>query len=269
VSKLTEDTTLGGKQDDTSLSDTPTDNTVPETVPAETPTSETDVKTQETETEAATTDKPGSRDEAPKSRAAQRIGDLIRQNKALREQLEGSGETEETGDTTTTPEPPKTDVPTPPVGDTQEYQRAKDFLKNLGFSPTSEIKQTVKDEIQAMEARMILDSEKMRLEKEYNGSDGRPKYEHEKVLKHARESGIYNPEAAYKDLYEAELVDWAIKNSQQGGPPFVERPTSSAAPQTGQLTRESLARILSTPEGRKWYDENRLKILSALSKGEL
>lgn len=257
---MTDNPTLGGKQEDKTPSATPTDNIVPETEPDKLP-SETDVKTQETGTEAATTVTPGSGDEPQpqKGRAAQRIGELIRENKSLREQLEGPDE-----------EPKTPLIPQAPVtGDTPELQRARDFLKNLGYAPASEIKETVKDEIQGMEARMILDSEKMRLESSYNGSDGRPKYDHESVMKHARQTGIYNPEAAYKNLYEAELLDWAIKNAQGSGSTFVEKPTSSAAPETGQLTRESIARILSTPEGRKWYDENRLKILSALSKGEL
>jgi len=259
---LNEDTTLGGKQGDTSLSETPTDNIVPGTEPETLPTDQS-LKPGEG-TEAATTVTPGSGDEAPKSRAAQRIGELIRQNKSLREQLESGGEGE--GEV---PPAPKIETQPQPMGDSAEFQRAKDFLKNLGFSPASEIKQSVKDEIQSMEARLILDSERVRLEQEYNGSNGKPKYDHAKVMKHAKDTGIYNPEAAYKNLYEAELVDWAIKNSQQAGPTFVEKPTSSTAPETGQLTRESIARILATPEGKRWYDANRMKILSALSKGEL
>jgi len=260
---LKEDTTLGGKQDDNSPSATPTDNKVPEPESEETTPSDKTIKPEEG-TEAATTVKPGSGDEPqPKiGRAAQRIGDLIRENKSLRGQLEG---TDEVPEETKTPEP----VSTRPLTDTPELQRAKDFLGNLGYQPASEIKATVKDEIENMEARMILDSERMRLEQAYGGEDGRPKYEHEKVMKHARATGIYNPEAAFENLYKAELTDWAIKNAEGAGSTFVEKPSSSAAPETGQLTKESLARILATPDGRKWYDANRDKILSALSKGDL
>lgn len=259
---MNDDTTLGGKQDDISPSATPTDNKVPGT-DSELPSDQT-IKPEEG-TEAATTVKHGGGEEQPvRSRAAQRIGELIRENKSLRTQLEGTDEE------LPKREEPTLQIPTAPVAEENaEFKRAKDFLKNLGFSPTSEIKQTVKDEIQNMEARMILDSERMRLEQQFSGSDGKPKYDHDKVMQHARKTGIYNPEAAYENLYKAELLDWAIKNSQGAGSTFIEKPVSSAAPETGQLTRESIARILATPEGRKWYEENRTKILSALSKGEL
>jgi len=266
---LKDDTTLGGKQDDKSLSATPTDNKVPVT-DSETPPSDKTLKPEEG-TEATTTVKPGSGDEPQpqRGRAAQRIGDLIRENKSLRGQLEGTDGDKGEGEVKPETKPLEPITTKPVKDDTPEVQRARDFLSTLGYSPTTEIKQTVKDEIQNMEARMILDSEKMRLEQQYGGSDGRPKYDHEKVMEHARATGIYNPEAAFENLYKAELTDWAIKNAQGAGSTFVEKPTSSTAPETGQLTKESIARILSTPEGRKWYDANREKILSALAKGAL
>lgn len=263
---MNEDTTLGDKKDDTSPSVAPTDIKVPVTESEPTPSDKT--LKPDTEPEATTTVKPGSGDEPqpPKGRAAQRIGDLIRENKSLRGQLEGTADEETTTETAV----PETVPTTPVAGDTPEIERARSFLKTLGYAPESEIKQTVKDEIEGMEARMILDSEKMRLEQAFDGSDGRPRYEHEKVMDHARDTGIYNPEAAYENLYKAEITDWVIKNAQEGADStFVEKPSSSSAPETGQLTRESLARILSTPDGRKWYDANREKVLSALSKGDL
>src|SRR3990167_6769114 len=124
---------------------------------------------------------------AQKGRAAQRIGELIRQNKSLQEQLAGKPDVSQTviPDTTVT-------------GETPEIKRAKEFLSSLGYTPKSEVDQTVKDQIQDFEARMILDQERNRLEGAYNGSDGRPKYDHEKIMKHAQDTGIYNPEAAYK-----------------------------------------------------------------------
>lgn len=260
--------TLGDKQEDTAPSATPTDNKVPET-DLELP-SDQDVNIQGTGDEAATTDKPGSGEdesqtdssEPRRSRAAQRIGELIRENKSLRRELEG-GEDEETQGTST----PQTSLTK--TGDTPEYNKARDFLKNLGFQPKDEVENVVEEKIQDMEARMILDSEKSRLENKYSGDDGRPAYDHDKVMKHARQTGIYNPEVAYENLYKAELTDWAIKNAKSPSSTYTEKPTSSATPETGQLTRESLARILSTPEGRKWYENNREKVLSALSQGEL
>ena len=256
------DQTLGVNKEETTPSEPPADNKVP-VVETEVKPSDQTLKPETETTADTTTVKPGGVDEAPapSGRAAQRIGELIRKNKSLQEQLSGKGEDE--------PE-------TPPTGpevvsqDTPEYKRAKDFLKNLGFTGQEEVSKVVKEEISNLEARMILDSEKMRLESKYDGSDGRPSYDHEKVMKHARDTGIYNPEAAYENLFKPELLDWAIKQAQKAGSPtFTEKPTSSTTGESGQLDKESIARILSTPDGRKWYDENRTKILSALQRGEL
>lgn len=41
-----------------------------------------------------------------------------------------------------------------------------------------------------------------------------PAWDEEKVLNHMQESGIHNPIAAYKDLYEAEYRDFIIKQSK-------------------------------------------------------
>ena len=258
--------TLGDKEDITP-SATPTDNEVPEKETEEQKTSE-QTKKPETETsEDTTTVKPGGVDEeeqARKSRAQQRIGELIRKNQALQEQLAGGKEEEE--------ETPDTTIPlaSKPIADTPEIVRAKEFLKNLGFVSDAEVKKSLKEEISNLEAKMVLEDEHSRLNRIYDGEDGRPKYDKEAVMDHIKKTGIYNPEAAYKDLHEPELLDWAIKKANKaGGSTFTERPSSQTTGDAGEVTKESLARILSSPDGRKWYEENRDKILSALQKGEL
>ena len=246
---------------------TPTGTETPGTEPEITPSDQT--LKPETETpEGTTTVTPGSEVGKPQSRFASRIGELIRENKSLRSQLEGTEEKPEGEGTpiSTVPQP----IAQPTDTNTPELQRARDFLKTLGYVPREEVQATVKSEIESLEARMILDQERNRLEGAFNGEDGRPKYDHDKVLEHARKTGIYNPEAAYENLYKAELLDWAIKNAQAAGSTtFTEKPSTTTATESGELTREALARILATPEGRKWYEENRPKVLSALQKGEL
>lgn len=275
---MDEDQTSGVKQEDKTPSESSTDTVVPATTPSESP-EKAETTTKEV-TEDATTAKPGSVEEPPKaekSTAAYRIGELIRENKALRAELEGSGlETEETGADAPPPIPPAPPtLPSQVSMESPEYQRAKDFLVNLGFQPREEaskaVDAAVNERIEKMEARIVLDNEKTRLSNTYNGSDGRPKYDHDAVMKHAQRTGIYNPEAAYKDLHEPELIDWAIKEAQKSSKssPYTERPTATSTTETGQLDRAALARILSTPEGRKWYEDNRDKVLSALQQGTL
>jgi hypothetical protein len=265
VSILNKNTTLGDKEDITP-SATPTDIEVPITETEEQSTSEQTIKPETEVTEDTTTVKPGGIDEeaARKSRSQQRIGELIRKNQALQDELAGGKKEGE-------------EIPTSEVSqartsltDTPEVSRAKDFLKNLGFVQNDEVKKSLREEISNLEAKMVLEDEHNRLNRIYDGEDGRPKYDKEAIMTHIAKSGIYNPEAAYKDLHEPELLDWAIKKANKaGGSTFTEKPSSQTTGDSGEITKESLGRILSSPEGRKWYEENREKLLSALQKGEL
>lgn len=67
------------------------------------------------------------------------------------------------------------------------------------------------------------------LSSKYNGSDGRPQFKWEEVLKYADERNIPDPELAYKAMHEEELDEWKIRNatSRKKKAPFSERSASS------------------------------------------
>lgn len=256
---MNDNQTLDVTQGETTPSESSTDIKVPGQETVET--SEKTQTTDETQSVDATTVKPGSEgDEAPRSRAAQRIGELVRRNRELEEQLNK----DKTGQTGTAP----TTVSTT---DTPELQKAKNFLKELGYLPQHEVQNQIRDEIENLEARIVIDTENQRLESIYNGEDGRPKYDRDKIMEFAKNRAIYDPEVAYKVMFEKELTDWAIKQAIKAGSTntFKEKPSSTSTGDSGQIDRNALARILGTPDGRKWYEDNRDKVMSALQKGEL
>lgn len=45
---------------------------------------------------------------------------------------------------------------------------------------------------------------------------GMPEFDEDTIIKHMQDTGIHNPMAAYKDLYEAEYVDYKIKLAKGG-----------------------------------------------------
>ena len=192
--------------------------------------------------------------------AAERIGELIRKNKQLEGLLAGKAPV-------TMPAP---GAPISPAG-AEEYmpqiQQIVENLRNLGFVRSEDVGR----QIDILEARLILESEHTRLEGVYDGSDGRPKYDRKKIADFAYKQGIYDLDAAYKILHEPELTDWTIKQAQKqaGQTPYTEKPAKSARAGAEAITREAIARITATPEGKTWYETNRTKILSLLQKGEL
>lgn len=79
-----------------------------------------------------------------------------------------------------------------------------------------------REEKQAQQRREeAFEEELQTLEKEYDGSDGLPKFDRNEVLRAMQEEGnrIYDPEAKFRQLHESEFVDYKVKQSlkQQGG----------------------------------------------------
>ena len=64
----------------------------------------------------------------------------------------------------------------------------------------------------------VIKTEIATLEKEWDGGDGKPKYEDEKVLKWQQEnSKLYlSPAEAFTQMYKNEIVDWEVKQRLSG-----------------------------------------------------
>lgn len=90
-----------------------------------------------------------------------------------------------------------------------ESDALKNQLRNLGFITREEQLAEVKRQKEDMEVQ----SELARLEKTYDGSDGRPKFNRNAAVKFAIEKGIGDLEVAYKVQNEASLIDWHIKQA--------------------------------------------------------
>ena len=48
------------------------------------------------------------------------------------------------------------------------------------------------------------------LEAEYDGTDGRPKFDKKAVLEYGMKHSLFNPKAAYKEKHEKELDEWIL-----------------------------------------------------------
>jgi len=78
----------------------------------------------------------------------------------------------------------------------------KEELKNL----TSTESKTLKEDL---EFQKTIES----LESEFDGSDGRPKFDKKAVLQYGMDNQTFNPRTAYKEMHETELDEWKIKNA--------------------------------------------------------
>jgi hypothetical protein len=67
------------------------------------------------------------------------------------------------------------------------------------------------EDIAAQQNQIKLENEVSQLESKYDGTDGRPAFKRDAILEHMQKEQIFNPQKAYKDLYEKELQEFAIK----------------------------------------------------------
>jgi len=90
-----------------------------------------------------------------------------------------------------------------------QKEQIKKTIEEMGFVPREEVQEMLrqKDDDDA------LKQELSRLENVYDGEDGRPKFDKNKVVKFALDRQIGDPEAAYKILNEKALTDWQIKQA--------------------------------------------------------
>lgn len=88
-----------------------------------------------------------------------------------------------------------------------QIQAAKEQLKALGFVTVEDQQKILKEREEDLE----LKQEILSLQMKFDGSDGRPKFDKDKVLAFALERKVGDLESAYKLLNEKKLTDWHIR----------------------------------------------------------
>ena len=90
----------------------------------------------------------------------------------------------------------------------EQIKQAKLQAKKLGLLTVDDIDAKVNAYVEQREkAKEILDT-CTKLEGEFDGKDGRPKFETQSMLEFMRDEGIRDPKKAYKLKYENEIDQW-------------------------------------------------------------
>lgn len=200
----------------------------------------------------------------PKRSAENRIKELLGKNKELEDKLNSLEEKIKEVPSSYQPKENDTLKPSTP---SPQVQKALEFLKSQGFVSKDE----VQDMLKTVQDRQSLDGEHLKLERKYDGNDGRPTYDRSKVEEVMRSRGIYDPEVAYETIHKQELLDWELKKLMKDKPGSTEPMGSSTSTEVNkrQITLEKIEKAKKSPEGRAWYDRNRDKILKLLMEGQL
>lgn len=135
-----------------------------------------------------------------------------------------------------------------PTGE-DDVQRAVDTLKQRGM--------VTRDELDNLYWTIQGTREHEKLESEYDGSEGKPKYVREEVEDYASRKGMGNNyRAAFRDMYFDELAD--ARRTRTKKRVYSEKPRASTSGSRQEpLTLESFRKKLASPKGREYYEKLR------------
>ena len=131
-----------------------------------------------------------------------------------------------------------------PVGN-DEIDQAIGTLKSRGV--------VTKDDLDNLFYQIKREKDHERLESKYDGSDGLPKYGRQEVNDYMQRKSIWDPEAAFRDMYFDELMD-ARKVSVKKGV-YTEKPSAPSSQKEEPLTAESFQEKLKGPKGREYLEK--------------
>jgi hypothetical protein len=189
-----------------------------------------------------------------KNQALEEAENLKAQNQLLQSQLEKVQNF--------TQKQPEGEIST--EGMTPDEKRAFNRLQQLGVATktdvkelTEQIRQQLKEEMQAEKDRELLQREHSKLESKFSGDY--PAYDPKEVEEHMKTKGIYDPETAYKDLYWDEIINLETKKKTKEEKPTTLQ-TKSNISASDPMSPQALSERLAQPDGRKYYLENKDKI---------
>ena len=119
------------------------------------------------------------------------------------------------------------------LSEEEAIRQAKEQARKIGIPLNEEVEEKITRKVmEVLEAKDLLNTCRT-FEEDLDGKDGRPAFKTQDILKHMDETGIKNPEKAYKDKYEEQLDKWKedkIKSAKPKGMPTEEGGSGAKSP---------------------------------------
>jgi len=146
--------------------------------------------------------------------------------------------------------------PALPENEEQAIREAKEAAKKLGIVTTEDFSTLLKESfrdyyLEERNAERLLDKVQG-LETKYDGVDGRPKADAESILEYMQESGVRDPEAAYKLKFEEQLAKWQesqLGKARKPGLTTLETTDANKQPKEVKITNENFGKLLAEELG--------------------
>lgn len=103
-----------------------------------------------------------------------------------------------------------------PNAPVSQEQQVKAKLQELGIPDSESVQKMVQEAIQQDRVYREIDAKVAKLSNEWNGKDGKPKFDVEEIVEYGQKTGIYDPEAAFEVLHSKELAEYRAKQAKTG-----------------------------------------------------
>lgn len=121
-----------------------------------------------------------------------------------------------------------------------QMEQADKALRELGYVKSSDAANMVQNAVALELAKRDFVSKMQSLSDKYNGADGGPKFVPEEIAAYMDQTGITDPEKAYREKHLEELVDKTVKERKRGV--YAEKggqPRTTAGEDENALIREA------------------------------
>jgi hypothetical protein len=104
----------------------------------------------------------------------------------------------------------------PQVQQDEQEVLAKQALEKLGYVDRTYVETKISEAIAQDRVYRELDQKVQQLSKEWDGKDGKPKFDVDDVIEYGKNVGVYDPEAAFKLMNEKPLAEYWAKQAKLG-----------------------------------------------------
>jgi hypothetical protein len=122
----------------------------------------------------------------------------------------------------------------PPTPDEQELAKAEQLLRSRGFTTKEEAQQVaqqmIDERLAQREADTSIKQEAETLTKEWDGTDGKPKFVKEDVARYALEHGFPSLASAFREMHDPALREWYASQKMKPKAPVIAGPGGANAP---------------------------------------
>lgn len=118
----------------------------------------------------------------------------------------------------------------PPTDEDKQRKEAVETLRGLGFMTKEEAISAVREEQSMARLTEQFRTERSKLETDWDGKDGKPKFDFEVVKKHLLDNNFPTLKSAFNDLYGDAIDEWKFAHRPaKPKPPVIAAPGGSSA----------------------------------------